>query len=373
MFNKFNIAKSATDLEISEQFVGYSRVVLEVSDDISYEAGTATGRTLTMACPWGTQKMANSILNSIRGYQYQPYNATGAILDPSAEVGDAVQISGAYGGVYDTDISFGKIPRANVSAPSDEEVDESTPYKSVSDRKIERQKLEMKAQFEIQAGLISAKVSKTGGEDSNFGWELDEKSWTLKSDSSVVLTADKNGLEIKGIIRATGGEIGGFTIEKDYLSYNNQTWDGSNTRGAYLGTKGLQLGKKFKVDMQGNLTASSGTFSGTVYAGKISYGGSAGTVSGSAISAGSIYGGSGGQLSGSTLSNYNLSGGINTSLGYADYANGVFNEYNQAKVVYCSSIRMGTSYFHPVTIYYTDNHGSATSITVLANKVPTLP
>lgn len=344
LFNKFSIGKSVTDFESSEQLPGYSKVIIEVSDEISYESGTDTGRTLTLSCPWGTQKMADDILNSVRGYQYQPYTATGAIVDPSVEIGDAIQTNGIHGGVYDTSISFGSIPRFDVSAPSDEEVDESTPYKSATDRKITRQKLEMNAQFEIQAGLISAKVSKTGGEDSSFGWELDERSWTLKSNGGTVLTVDKSGLEVKGKITATSGKIGGFDIQSDYLSYNGQTWGGTNTTGAYLGTSGLQLGKNFKVDMQGNLTAASGTFSGTVYAGKIQYGENYGTLSGSGITSGSV---TGSQVAGSTLSTAKFTSGVNTSLGYADFANGVFSGWNTAANIGVGKLTVTDSMYVP--------------------------
>lgn len=330
MFNKFSIGKSVTDFESSEQLSGYSKVVIEVTDEVSYESGTDTGRTLTLSCPWGTQKMADDILSSIRGYQYQPYTATGAIIDPAVEIGDAVQANGVHGGVYDTSVTFGSIPKFDMSAPSDEEVDESIPYKSVVERKITRQKLEMNAQFEIQAGLISAKVSKTGGENSSFGWELDEKSWALKSNGSTVLTADKDGLEIKGIIRATGGEIGGFIIEKDHLSYNGQTWGGTNTNGAYLGVNGLQLGKNFKVDMSGKLTASSGEFTGTVYAGSIAYGNkdgvSRGYLSGSGLE--NLTVGSG-KIVSNSLSTAKFTSGVNTSLGYADMAGGIFGGWQE--------------------------------------------
>lgn len=325
MFNKYVIGKSVTDLESSEQFSGYSKVIVQISDEISYEAGSDTGRTMTLNCPWGTQEMADNILKSIMGYQYQPYNASGAIIDPSAEVGDAVQVNDVYGGIYDTSISFGHEFRVNISAPSDEEVDESVPYKSRTDRIINRQKTEMNAQLAIQAGLISAKVSRTGGEDSSFGWELDEKSWTLKSNGATVLTADKSGLEINGIIRATGGEIGGFTIEKNHLSYNGQTWGGTNTYGAYIGTNGIQIGKNFKVDMAGNLEAASGKFSGAVNAGSIQFGGEAGYLSGSGLSGKSV---AGAKILDSTLDTAKFTNGVNTTLAYADFANGAFNGWN---------------------------------------------
>lgn len=325
MFNKFNIGLAVQDYDTADQLDGYSKVTIQVTDDLEYSAGSDTGKELILTCPWGSQEMANNILSSVKGFQYQPYSATGAVLDPSAEVGDALQVGDTYGGIYDMSLTFGYGFRADVSAPSEEEVSDSTSRKTSTDRKIYRQKLEMESQFQIQAGLISAKVSQKGGDSSSFGWELDEKSWTLKSNGSTVLTADKNGLEVKGIIRATDGEIGGFDIKSDYLSYNGQTWGGTNTHGAYIGVNGIQLGKNFKVDMAGNLTAESGTFAGAVHAGSIQYGESAGYLNGGGLSGGSVYGA---KIATATLGTAKFTGGVNASLAYADFANGVFNGWN---------------------------------------------
>lgn len=351
MSDSTSVRKNYSSLNKEEQFDGYSQVVIvaDADDDISYTAGTDTGRTLTLNCPFGTQKMAEDILGKVMGHQYQPYSAEGAHIDPAAEIGDGVTVGNVYSGIFSKNVTHGRLYTADISAPGGEKINYAYQYKSVTERKIERTAREMKATFKVQAGLIaaeveerkeqgeqfkaqfqvqsneiSAKVSKTGGDNSSFGWDLTDSSWTLVSNGSAVLTATKDGLEVEGVIKATGGTIGGFTINSNYLSYNNQTWGGTNTTGAYLGTSGLQLGKNFKVDMSGNLTAASGTFSGAVYAGSVQYGGSAGTMDGSAISTGSIAGGYGGQISGSTLSTYNFSGGVNTALAYADEAHNYF-------------------------------------------------
>lgn len=62
--------------------------------------------------------MANDMLARINGYSYQTYTATGAILDPAAEIGDAVQVERTYGGIYSVSKSYGKMIRADVSAPA---------------------------------------------------------------------------------------------------------------------------------------------------------------------------------------------------------------------------------------------------------------
>lgn len=344
----------------SPQFDGYTKVVVTVSEDVEYTAGVDTGRTLTLTCPWGTQAMAENILASIRGYQYQPYTAEDAILDPAAELGDGITANNIYGGIYSMETKFGGLCRATVSAPSEEELDHEYPYVPKQERIVNRRLYSLTTELKVQAGLISAevaerksdveaingkltvqanqiaaKVSKTGGSASSFGWVLGDSSWTIQANNTNVLRATKNGLEIYGKITATSGKIGGFDIQSNYLSYNNQTWGGTNTYGAYLGTSGIQLGKNFRVDMAGNLYAASGTFSGAVYAGNIQYGGSYGTLHASGLTGHSI---TGSQIGYNTISTAYTSGGINTSLGYADWAYGALNGWNTISLLSTNSI-----------------------------------
>ena len=350
MSNKTYLGKKVRQFESADRFDSFTRVVIAVSDELKYSAGTETGRTLTLECPWGTQAMADNILTSIQGFRYQPYSASGALLDPAAELGDGVTIHGVYGGIYSNDLSFGPLFTASVSAPHEEEIDHEYPYVPRQERKIERQFADVKATFRIhndlisaevtarktldeelrgllsvQAGIIEAKVSKTGGDASAFGWTLNDSSWTIKANKIDILKATKSGLEVNGKITATSGKIGGFDIEPNYLSYNKQTWGGDVDSGIYVGPSGIQLGKNFKVDSAGNLTAASGTFLGNVRAGSIQYGGDYGTLSGSGITGHSI---TGTQIGYNSISTSYTSSGINTSLGYADFANGVFNGWN---------------------------------------------
>lgn len=395
MSSSVNILRNMVSFDKAEQFDGFSKVVVIVSDEIEYSAGTDTGRTLTLNCPWGTQEIANNILQSIKGFQYQPMTAENALVDPSVEIGDGIRANGVYSGVYSLETKFNSNLPATVSAPSDEELSEEHTYIPKSERVVTRKLLDIRSQLRIQDGKISAeveerksdtksiratlsvqanqitaKVNKNDGSSSTFGWALETASWRIFSGSNTVLKADKNGLEVNGVIRATGGEIGGFTIKGNYLSSNNQTWGGTNTTGVYIGPSGIQLGKNFKVDSAGNLTAASGTFSGYVKAGNIQYGGSNGTLSGSALTGGSVYGGSGGAIAGSTLSTYNLTGGINTSLGYADFANGVFGGWNTASYMKVADGRfyLGNYAGGWMTINYKDHNGNNRSVRVLAGQ-----
>ncbi len=392
MSSSVNILRNMVSFDKAEQFDGFSKVIIIVSDEVEYSSGTDTGRTLTLNCPWGTQEIANNILQSIKGFQYQPMTAENALVDPSVEIGDGISANGVYSGVYSLETKFNSNLPATVSAPADEELYEEHTYVPKSEREVTRKFLDFQSQFriqdgkisaeveerksdtktiratlEVQAGQITAKVNKNDGSSSTFGWALETASWRIFSGSNTVLKADKDGLEVKGVIRATSGEIGGFTITSNSLTYNNQTWGGTNTNGIYIGPSGIQLGRNFKVDSAGNLTAASGTFTGAVHAGNIQYGGGAGYLSGGGISSGSI---SGNRLVGGTITTAYTSGGINASLGYADFANGVFNGWNRARQIACdqisaSQILMGGRNFGASTISYVDAKGNTHAINVV--------
>lgn len=395
MAEAFNLLKRVRNLEVSPELSGYSGVRIYAGQDnegnsIEYFSGDETGKVLEITNDWGTQAQADSICNRILGYRYQPYVATGTQIDPSVELGDAVTVSSIYGGVFSRRSVYGSHITSDVAAPFYDEIEHEFQIQSPTNRQYARFTRQMRsslsitnsrilaevedrksaveqltAQLQVQAGLIEAKVSKTGGDTSSFGWVLDESSWTIQSNGLDILKASAQGLEVYGKIVATSGEIGGFVIQNNSLSYNNQTWGGTNSQGIYIGPSGIQLGKNFKVDASGNLTAASGTFSGSVYAGNIEYGGNKGYFSGGGISSGSI---SGNRLQSNTVTTAYTSGGINTSLGYADFANGVFNEWNTASCIRCNSIRIGSSYFTPVTVYYTNASGGTSVVTVLGYR-----
>lgn len=376
MYNSVNILRNMVSFDKAEQFDGFSKVVIIVSDEIEYSAGTETGRTLTLNCPWGTQEIANNILQSIKGFQYQPMTAENALVDPSVEIGDGISANGIYSGVYSLETKFNSNLPSSVSAPADEELYEEHTYVPKSEREVTRKFLEFQSQFriqdgkisaeveerksdtksiratlEVQAGQITAKVNKNDGSSSTFGWALETASWRIFSGSNTVLKADKNGLEVKGVIRATSGEIGGFKITSNSLTYNNQTWGGTNSTGIYIGPQGIQCGSKengVQITNNGYLYAENGEFRGSVRAGNIQYGGSAGYLSGSGVESHSI---SGNRLQYNTVGTSYVSGGINTSLGYADFSNGVFGGWNKASYVKTGVLQVSTASIYDALSY----------------------
>lgn len=319
-----NVAQRAYDVDISPQFDGYSAVRIYVGTDekgdaIVYEAGDTTGRTLEVKNDFGTQQMAQDILDSILGYQYQPLTASNALLDPAAEMGDGVSVNGVYTGLYLRATNFGRLMASDIAAPTDQELaHEYASDISASDRAFSRfvastrsaisltsteitaevtrataAEESLSAQITESAESITATVTEVSGKvdgkldhthtNSEFGWTLTSNSFSINSNNSQnIFYADKDGIkiqgnaEVSGKITATSGYIGGstgFTITATSIYNGKSSFSGIyNKAGVYIGVDGIALGSKksgenyskFQVDANGNLHAENADISGNV-------------------------------------------------------------------------------------------------------------
>lgn len=314
MTDVIDIGNKVTTVDVSPAFDAYSRVIIHISDDEEVVVGDESGRTLEFDNPFGSESMAQEILAKLQGFQYRPYEASGALLDPAAEIGDALETTTSYGGIYTRSRTFGRLMKADASAPHDEEIDHEFKFESPTERKFKRQVGEVKAsliitntmiqseveerksenevlasrltqtndaltaevtratraegtltsQLSVQADQISAKVSATGGSNSSFGWTLTNNAHSWYSGNTEVMRVSASGLMVKGEVQATSGKIGGFTIGASAIYNNLSTFGGTQTNGVYLGTDGIQLGQNFKVTSGGNVTASNMTLKGTL-------------------------------------------------------------------------------------------------------------
>ena len=121
------LGQKAGTVESSPKLEPISRVVLVVDDETSYTAGSGD-RTLEVTCPYGTQAMANNILATLSQYSYQPAQATDALLDPAAEIGDALTVDGLYTVIADMDMTFDALMTSDVGAPGEAELQSEYAY-----------------------------------------------------------------------------------------------------------------------------------------------------------------------------------------------------------------------------------------------------
>lgn len=133
-----NLGSKAMTLETAPAFAPYTGVLLWYDEENAFRAGDETGRVLEAECPWATQQMANDMLAAVAGYAYQPFTAAGAILDPAAELGDAVYVGGICSVLASINTTFDAMCAADIGAPADEEIDHECPYTSPTERKLRR-------------------------------------------------------------------------------------------------------------------------------------------------------------------------------------------------------------------------------------------
>ena len=302
-------------LTVGKLFPQYSGVRVHAGQDsegneIEYFAGTDTGYVLEIDNPFATAATAQTVLDGLRlrGSRYRPYQAGSALLDPAAEIGDNVSVDGNDSIIFSASGNYGRLMAMDIAAPYEEEIDHEFPYVPKQTREFKRESSytrsrltvteseisaevvratgaeeQLSSRISINATEIAAKVSKSGGDSSSFGWTLTDSSWRLTSNGTDVLIANSSGITVKGNgeftgqITATSGYIGngssGFEIGNTYIRNGMTSRDDTTHNGVYIGTNGIALGAgNFKVDSSGNLTANSGSFRGNVSAGNIQYG-----------------------------------------------------------------------------------------------------
>lgn len=152
------VGTKAGGLETSPQFEPISKIILLVDSENYYEAGNDTGRTLEITCPYGTQAMANNLLSSLGGYAYQPATATDALIDPAAELGDAVTIGGIYTVLAQMDTTFDSLMTADIGAPGQEEIESEYPYVSQQQSDINRQIAQTRSEISKTSEEIGLRV-----------------------------------------------------------------------------------------------------------------------------------------------------------------------------------------------------------------------
>lgn len=319
MADKINLLNRVASIDVAPEFAAYSKVIIYVDDDTAIVVGDDSGRTLEVTNPFGTQAMAQRMLASLRGYQYQPLYATSALLDPAAEIGDGVSIKNIYGGIYQRTRTFNQLMAADIAAPHEEEINHEYKYVSPQERRYKREmgdvratlsiesdritaevaqrqadSAEFRSQLSVQATQIAARVTQTGGSQSSFGWSLLSNEFGLYAGNTKVFWVNSTGAHVKGEITATSGKIGNFNIGSTAIWNNISQYGGTQTTGVYLGTNGIQLGQRFKVDTSGNVTASNLAITG----GSIKLGGTAQNPVFSVSSSGAV-----------TASNLSINGG----------------------------------------------------------------
>ena len=137
--------------------------LLDENGDVVGVSGSDTGRTLTALQPDGTNAMAAAILKKVSGYKHIGYDGRKALLDPAVELGDAVTVDGFYLPLIALDVTFDPMLAPNISAPDADEIDDEYPYKSPTQRQIERNMAKARSLITKTSKEIMLKVEDING------------------------------------------------------------------------------------------------------------------------------------------------------------------------------------------------------------------
>lgn len=138
MSDKIYLGNKLGDFETSESLSPVSCVILKVDGETEFVAGDDSGRTIEKTCAWGTQAMADSILAALRGVNYTPFDGRNALLDPAAEIGDTITVSGHSGTLVGIGRQLDRLCEADVFAPGADELEDEFFYKPREQRELDR-------------------------------------------------------------------------------------------------------------------------------------------------------------------------------------------------------------------------------------------
>nr|DAH44555.1 MAG TPA: hypothetical protein [Caudoviricetes sp.] len=147
--------------------------LMDENGDVVASAGDDTGKTLTALQPDGTAEMARAILGKVKGYAHTGYEGSDALLNIAAEIGDAMTVAGHYVPLVGQEIDFSPLCASGISSPDADELDDEYPYKSATQRQIERNFAKSKSLITKTSEEIMLKVESIDGKYTEVKTTLD--------------------------------------------------------------------------------------------------------------------------------------------------------------------------------------------------------
>lgn len=248
MSEKHFIGDWVTRFEDAKAKKPISRVTFMYDDENGFTAGDDTGLEIVASCYFATQAMADNALAALKGYQYHPFSAGAANLDPAAELGDGVTVGGIYSviaGLNDDGYGF-----PDVEAPGEAELEEQFPHPGFLTQEVKRKVALGRSYYGTRItranGLEVVKAEADGTEKSR-----------AKFNSDVLAFYDDDGVEalyfdavakryrFRGDVEITGGSMninGKFIVDTQgnlTLNGNINLSGGSITWGGNLPPSGI--------------------------------------------------------------------------------------------------------------------------------------
>ena len=213
MSEKYFVGNDITSFSDNGKYKPISRVTLLVDDENSLTAGDDTGMELVASCPHATQSMVNSLLQTVKGYQYQAYEAGAANIDPAAELGDGVTVGGVYSPLSKI-IDNGR-GYADISSPGEMEMEDEYPSEGYIAQEFNRKIAETRSAITKTSEEINLEIQGVDGRVSALQLTLD----------GVTITGSD------GVTRINGGMIQANSVTATQIDATNLKVAAANITG----------------------------------------------------------------------------------------------------------------------------------------------
>lgn len=235
MSDKYYVGGDITSFSDNGKYKPISRVTLLVDDENSLTAGDDTGMEVIASCPHATQPMVNALLQAMKGYQYQAYEAGAANIDPAAELGDGVTVGGIYSPL--SKLSDDGRGYAGISSPGEAEMEDEYPSEGYITQEFNRKIAETRSTITKTSEEINLKVE---GIDGKYTWvkttldglTVTDASGTTKINGSSIKTDNLyvDAANIKGTLTADQIQTGSIRVGdlKDGSNYATKTYVDNN-------------------------------------------------------------------------------------------------------------------------------------------------
>ena len=235
MSDKYYVGGDITSFADNGKYKPISRVTLLVDDENSLTAGDDTGMEVIASCPHATQPMVNALLQTMKGYQYQAYEAGAANIDPAAELGDGVTVGGIYSPL--SKLSDDGRGYAGISSPGEAEMEDEYPAEGYITQEFNRKIAETRSTITKTSEEIMLKVEGIDGKYTEVKTTLDgltvtDASGTTKINGSSIKTDNLYvaAANITGTLTANQIQTGSIRVGdlKDGSNYATKTYVDNN-------------------------------------------------------------------------------------------------------------------------------------------------
>lgn len=235
MSDKYYVGGDIISFADNGKYKPISRVTLLVDDENSLTAGDDTGMEVIASCPHATQPMVNALLQTMKGYQYQAYEAGAANIDPAAELGDGVTVGGIYSPL--SKLSDDGRGYAGISSPGEAEMEAEYPAGGYIAQEFNRKIAETRSIITKTSEEIMLKVEGIDGKYTEVKTTLDgltvtDASGTTKINGSSIKTDNLYvaAANITGTLTANQIQTGSIRVGdlKDGANYATKTYVDNN-------------------------------------------------------------------------------------------------------------------------------------------------